>query len=394
MGQAEILWTLLKHSPDPSLRSYLVHRLGPLGVDPGLLIARLDREADVSIRRALILSLGEYAEGRLSTTERDAWVKKLLDLYRSDPDPGVHGATDWLLRQWRNENQLKEIDRELRKLPLPALEAEQRAGTAQENNRGWYVNSQGQTMVIVRCPVEFEMGEGVDLHRVRVGRSFAIATKAITVEQFQRFLQENPRVRVENYGNFSPEPTCPMNSVSWYDATSFCNWLSKKDGIPEDQWCYAPNEKGDFAEGMKVLSNPDKRTGYRLPTEAEWEYSCRAVTVTGYSFGEPWDFLLEKYAWYVKNSPSRSQPVGALKPNDLGLFDLHGNLWEWCQDTYTPDREYIHTHIKLTVYDQVPRILRGGSFFNPPALVRSAYRFWNAPAYRSLNCVRPSRTYH
>ena len=77
MGRTEKSWSLLKHSPDPSLRSYLVHRLGPLGVEPGLLIAKLDQESDVSIRRALILSLGEYGEGRLSTTERDAWTKKL-----------------------------------------------------------------------------------------------------------------------------------------------------------------------------------------------------------------------------------------------------------------------------------------------------------------------------
>ena len=74
MGRTEKSWSLLKHSPDPSLRSYLVHRLGPLGVEPGLLIAKLDQESDVSIRRALILSLGEYEEGRLSTAERDAWT--------------------------------------------------------------------------------------------------------------------------------------------------------------------------------------------------------------------------------------------------------------------------------------------------------------------------------
>ena len=160
MGRTEKSWSLLKHSPDPSLRSYLVHRLGPLGVEPGLLIAKLDQESDVSIRRALILSLGECEEGRISTAERDVWTTKLLDLYRNDPDPGIHGAAEWLLRQWRNENQIQGIDKELGKLPLPTLRADQGEASSKGNNRRWYINSQGQTMVVVRGPVEFEMGEG------------------------------------------------------------------------------------------------------------------------------------------------------------------------------------------------------------------------------------------
>ena len=109
MSRTEKIWPLLKHSPDPSLRSYLVHRLGHLGVEPSLLIATLDQEGEVSIRRALMLSLGEYGEGRLSITERNVLTKKLLDHYRNDPDPGIHGATEWLLRQWRNENQIKGV---------------------------------------------------------------------------------------------------------------------------------------------------------------------------------------------------------------------------------------------------------------------------------------------
>jgi formylglycine-generating enzyme required for sulfatase activity len=175
------------------------------------------------------------------------------------------------------------------------------------------------------------MGEGGSRHRERIGHDFAIATKEVTGEQFQRFLAANPRVQVKVHERTSPEPTCPMNSVSWYEVAGYCNWLSKQEGLPENQWCYTPNDEGDYAEGMKLMSNPDERTGYRLPTEAEWEYSCRAGAVTEFSFGEPWE-LLEKYGWYNKNSRNRTQPVGRLKPSDLGLFDLHGNVWEWCLD--------------------------------------------------------------
>ena len=395
MGQVEKLRTLLKHSPDPSLRSYLVNSLGPLGVEPGLLIARLDKESDVFIRRVLILSLGEYAEGRLSTTKRDAWTKKLLDLYRNDPDPGIHGATDWLLRQWRNEDQIKAIDKELGKLRPPTLSVDHGESSSKGNIRRWYINSQGQTMVVVPGAVEFQMGDGKGQHREQIGHSFAIAAKEVTVDQFQRFLKENPRVQVKNADRYSPEASCPMNSVSWYNATAYCNWLSKKDGIPEDGWCYGPNEKGEYAEGMKLMSNPDKRKGYRLPTEAEWEYSCRAGALASYSFGEPWE-LLDKYGWYNLNSPNRTQPVGSLKPNDLGLFDLHGNLWEWCQGRYLQhEKEGVNDDINSnkSVADEVPRILRGGSFDFEPAIVRSTGRIVGAPALRLVNYgFRPSRT--
>jgi formylglycine-generating enzyme required for sulfatase activity len=284
-------------------------------------------------------------------------------------------------------------------LRLCRVRVDQGAASSQGNNRGWYVNSQGQTMVIVRGPVEFDMGEGDGRHRERNGHSFAISAKEVSVEQFQGFVKDNPRIQVKNselnIELFSPEPTCPMNQVSWYDAAAYCNWLSKQEGLPEDQWCYGPNEQGDYAEGMKLMSNSDQRKGYRLPTEAEWEYACRAGAVTTYSFGEPWE-LVEKYGWYTKNSPSRTQPVGRLKPNDLGLFDLHGNIGEWCRDIYKePQREYTDINLYQPVIARDARLVRGGSFVNLPADVRSAFRNWFATSDRFATFgFRPSRTYH
>ena len=148
---------------------------------------------------------------------------------------------------------------------------------------------------------------------------------------------------------------------------------------------------------LKLMSNAENRKGYRLPTEAEWEYSCRAGTSPGYSFGEPWE-LLEKYGWYRQNSSTRAHPVGSLKPNDLGLFDLHGNIWEWCQERYRkPGKEDNSTniHISTQVDYQDPRLLLGGTFDARPEGVRSAYRNWCAPADRSTYIgFRPSRTYY
>ena len=173
MGKGEKVWPLLKHSPDPTLRSYLIERLGPGGVDPKVLTARLEEEQEVSVKRAILLSLGEFGLDRLSLAERRNHLPRLLQLYRDDPDPGIHGAAEWLLRQWQASDEMKEIDKGL-------------ATGKVEGKRQWYLNRQGQTMVVVPKPAEFWMGEGVERHRRRIDRSFAIASKEVTVDQFRR----------------------------------------------------------------------------------------------------------------------------------------------------------------------------------------------------------------
>ncbi len=147
------------------------------------------------------------------------------------------------MRQWRNQNQIQGIDKELGKLPPTTLRADQSEASSKGNIREWYVNSQGQTMVIVPGSVEFQMGEeesrftinrfASPRHREQLVSSFAIAAKEVTVDQFETFLKENPRIQFKDFKLYSPTPTCPMNSVSWYDAAAYCNWLSKKDGIPK-----------------------------------------------------------------------------------------------------------------------------------------------------------------
>ena len=111
----------------------------------------------------------------------------------------------------------------------------------------------------------------------------------------------------------------------------YCNWLSEKEGIPEDQWCYEQTAGGKYAAGMKIKRNHLKLTGYRLPTEAEWEYACRAGSVVGRYYGRT-EELLPRYGWYQKNAEDHAWPVGRLRPNDLGLFDTLGNALEWVED--------------------------------------------------------------
>jgi formylglycine-generating enzyme required for sulfatase activity len=315
MGRTEKVWRLFEHRVDPTLRSYLIDRVGPGGVDPKVLTTRLEEEKEVSVRRALLLSLGEYGLDRLAQDQRLKLLPRLLQLYRDDPDLGIHGAAEWLLRRWQREEELKKIDQEL-------------ATGKVEGKRQWYVNRQGQTMVVVGEGVEFWMGEGKERHRQKIGRSFALASKEVTVEQFLRFRKDHPFTK-----EYAPTGDCPVNMVSWYDAAAYCNWLSEREGIPKEEWCYVPNDAGQYVEGMKMAPTYWERTGYRLPTEAEWEYAGRAGAATRFSFGEP-DDLLGKYAWYARNAPSQSQSVGTVRPNDKGLFDMHGNACEWCQSVW------------------------------------------------------------
>jgi hypothetical protein len=146
----------------------------------------------------------------------------------------------------------------------------------------------------------------------------------------------------------------PVNSMSQYAALMYCRWLY--------------NKTGDF---------------YRLPTEAEWEYACRAGTQTRYYFGDN-EKQLGEYAWYNKNSGSKTHPVGQKKPNNWGLYDMCGNVWEWCEDGWHENYQYApkdgsswrwHTHDSQIV-------IRGGSWSNPPWGCRSAYR----NIYDSLGC--------
>jgi formylglycine-generating enzyme required for sulfatase activity len=223
----------------------------------------------------------------------------------------------------------------------------------------------------------------------------------VTKEQFLRF---QPSFTHDKY---NPSLTCPIVWVSWFQAAAYCNWLSKREGIPKDQWCYEiPDEPGDNImtwrfTNMKLKKNYLSLTGYRLPTEAEWEYACRAGAVTSRYYGETAE-LLGHYGWYLGSTPDdRTQPVGTKKPNDWGLFDMHGNVTNWCQERskeYAEEKQGkpvddIEDDI-LSIQITDTRVFRGGSYPFPASLVRSSFRAFYAPSLRDSNSgFRLARTY-
>jgi formylglycine-generating enzyme required for sulfatase activity/tRNA A-37 threonylcarbamoyl transferase component Bud32 len=428
LKEQEPVWPLLKHSPYPEARSRLIEQMAPGGVEAAILAQRLLMEKEVSTKRALILTLGEYTEEQMPTELRRQLTSKLIEWYRNDPDAGLHGAIDWLLRHdkegpekrklnWGGRKDLEQIDAELAAQsrvwrvaltlggPLVALASggceppvgasRKQQGTNVPRSPTWYVNGQAMTFTIIPGPVEFTMGSPKDeagaldiekpQHRRRITLSYAMGTKAVTVAQWKEFLKDRPKIPQNYVPETAPEPDCPINGPDWYMAAAYCNWLSEKEGIPKEQWCY-PDKLG---EGMKMIPGYRKRMGYRLASEAEWEYACRAETTSSRYYGSSLE-LLPRYAWFLENSKgggiNRSWPVGQKRPNDFGFFDLHGNMWTWCQDEYRayPDEKLVEDVEDITDIRDLKssRLLRGGSCDSDAADVRSSNRSDNRPSYR------------
>jgi formylglycine-generating enzyme required for sulfatase activity len=237
---------------------------------------------------------------------------------------------------------------------------------------------------MVRIPAgTFQMGS-------RHGKDDATAVHTITLDAFLMDKYEVSQAAYESLGlpNHShfKGPTLPMEMVTWVQAANYCNARSKAEGL---QPCY--NE--DTAE-----CNFDA-DGYRLPTEAEWEYACRAGMDSDYSFGNDTRWLGE-FSWFADNADKKTHPVGQKRPNPWGLYDMHGNVAEWCNDNYAKD-------YYASSPDKNPRgpvegkqnVLRGGSWKSSAEALKSGYRLAENPGFSDaclardaigFRCVRKS----
>ena len=195
---------------------------------------------------------------------------------------------------------------------------------------------------------------------VTIRRGFWMGKYLVTQREYLALVGGNPSFFTPNNG-YALDLTRPVDSVSWFDVTEYCAQLTEQE-----------RAAGRLPAGC----------AYRLPTEAEWEYACRAWTSTRFSYGDdPGYTNLSNYAWYEPDSDSMTQPVGRKLPNPWGLYDMQGNLEEWCQDWYGP---YLGGS---QVDPQGPptgtlRIIRGGYWEDPPIYCRSASRDLHEPDAR------------
>jgi len=212
----------------------------------------------------------------------------------------------------------------------------------------------------------------------------------VTQEQWIAVMGSNPSWY---HGGSRREPATgeipgrrPVEQVSWYDAIVFCNRLSVMEGLSPAYringntdpavWGTVPTISNTTWNTVQIVTGSD---GYRLPTEAQWEYACRAGTRTRWNFGETESQLIN-YAWYGVNGNNMTHQVGIKQPNAWGLYDMHGNVWEWCWDWYTTSYNNAGgSDNPQGAVSGIYRVIRGGSWGNSAASVRSGSNDYSNP---------------
>jgi len=241
----------------------------------------------------------------------------------------------------------------------------------------------------------FQMGSNDSLdngasppHTVTLS-AFYIGKYEVTQEQYKTVMGSNP-------SDFSSDPASgevqekrPVEQVSWYDAVEFCNKLSVKESLQEVYTISGRTPASGYPITSATVTADFSKNGYRLPTEAQWEYACRAGTTTAYNTG---DTISDNTGWYKENSESKTHEVGKKSANAWGLYDMHGNVYEWCWDWYGDYSSGAQTN-PMGASSGSWRVVRGGCWNDEAKKLRSAYRNLISPSdrgsYLGVRVVRP-----
>jgi tRNA A-37 threonylcarbamoyl transferase component Bud32 len=397
LGDSESIWPLLFHREDTTVRALIIDWMTTMQPDPSTWVKKarlllLERQSyiaqvtmdtdhpsvpnpwlnddNTSLLRAVLKALGNYPPRVVQRSVDESFWNLLAERFELDPDPGVHSSCEWLLRVFNRKS---------------ILELHSRLSQSRADRTHWLMIGNDHLMIRLKGPISYQAGsdpldpyadagesidpvtqekeswsEDVRIQK-QIPRNYMIAAHETRLSQMQTF---DPDFHILHNKTLAPTLDHPACRVSWHKAAAYCNWLSKIEAIPKDQWCFIESSNGE----MQVAPDYLQRQGYRLPSEAEWEFACRAGTLSRTYFGDSEELLLSN-VWFIENSREKILMVpGSLKPNGLGLFDTLGNVQEWCMDGFQNRNpgsraRAVDLETPLDLNSAADRIMRGSSIY-------------------------------